>query len=115
LLTIPLAPVPRLILSTASIPSITCPQTVYCLSKKPASAKQMKNWLSAESELAARAIENRTAPMVLIIKFGFQFLPKKTNFDLIYQHQIDIIQNKINNRPMKVLNWNTPRCVFFSS
>ena len=53
--------------------------------------------------------------LVLIIKFGFQFLPKKTNFDLIYQHQIDIIQNKINNRPMKVLNWNTPRCVFFSS
>ncbi|MBR1756372.1 MAG: hypothetical protein IJ738_02250, partial [Alphaproteobacteria bacterium] len=36
-----------------------------------------------------------------------QFLPKKTNFDLFSQHQIDIIRNKINNRPMKVLNWNT--------
>ncbi len=34
---------PRLILSTFSMPEITCPQTVYCLSRKRASSKQMKN------------------------------------------------------------------------
>ena len=54
------------------------------------------------------SIENRN-------KILRQFLPKKTNFDLISQHQIDIIQNKINNRPMKVLNWNTPCSLFCSS
>ena len=54
------------------------------------------------------SVENRN-------KILRQFLPKKTNFDLISQHQIDIIQNKINNRPMKVLNWNTPCSLFFSS
>ena len=54
------------------------------------------------------SIENRN-------KILRQFLPKKTNFDLISQHQIDIIRNKINNRPMKVLNWNTPCSLFFSS
>ena len=54
------------------------------------------------------SVENRN-------KILRQFLPKKTNFDLISQHQIDIIRNKINNRPMKVLNWNTPCSLFFSS
>ena len=54
------------------------------------------------------AIENRN-------KILRQFLPKKTNFDLISQHQLDIIQNKINNRPMKVLKWNTPCSLFFSA
>src|ERR1700738_3171512 len=48
---------PRLILSTFSMPDVTLPQTVYCLLRKDASSKQMKNWLSAESGLAARAIE----------------------------------------------------------
>jgi IS30 family transposase len=54
------------------------------------------------------SIENRN-------KILRQFLPKKTNFDLISQHQLDIIQNKINNRPMKILNWNTPSCLFLTS
>ena len=44
-----------------------------------------------------------------------QLLPKKTNFDLVSQHKLDIIQNTINNRPMKVLNWNTPYRLFFTS
>src|ERR1019366_7294065 len=47
---------PRLILSTFSMPSITLPQAVYWLSRKRASSKQMKNWLSPEAGLAARAI-----------------------------------------------------------
>jgi hypothetical protein len=34
---------PRLILSTLSIPSMTLPHAVYCLSRKVASSKQMKN------------------------------------------------------------------------
>ena len=34
---------PRLILSTFSIPEVTFPQTEYCLSRKRASPKQMKN------------------------------------------------------------------------
>lgn len=54
------------------------------------------------------SIENRN-------KILRQFLPKKTNFDLISQHRLDIIQNTINNRPMKVLNWNTPYRLFFTS
>src|SRR4029078_3693399 len=48
---------PLLILSTFSMPSITLPQTVYCLSRNDASSKQMKNWLFAELGLAERAIE----------------------------------------------------------
>ena len=54
------------------------------------------------------SIENRN-------KILQQFLPKKTNFDLISQHRLDIIQNCINNRPMKVLNWITPYRLFFTS
>ena len=38
---------PLLILSTKSIPSITLPKTVYCLSKKGAGLKHIKNWLLA--------------------------------------------------------------------
>src|SRR4029079_18572311 len=49
---------PRLILSTFSMPSITLPHTVYCLSRKLASSKQMKNWLLALLGFWARAIEH---------------------------------------------------------
>ena len=41
-----------------------------------------------------------------------QYLPKGTNFDLISQEDIDKIVEEINNRPMKVLDWNTPAQVF---
>ena len=48
---------PRLILSTCSMPSTTRPHTVYWPSRNEASSKQMKNWLSALSGLAARAMD----------------------------------------------------------
>ena len=48
---------PLLILSTFSMPSMTLPQTVYCLSRNRASSKQMKNWLLAEFGFCERAIE----------------------------------------------------------
>ena len=47
------------------------------------------------------SIENRN-------KILRQFLPKKTNFDLISNDTIATIQEIINNRPMRLLNWNTP-------
>ena len=43
------------------------------------------------------SIENRN-------KILRQFLPKKTNFDLISQDTFDIIQRPINNRPLKLLS-----------
>ena len=43
------------------------------------------------------SIENRN-------KILRQFLGKGTNFDLISNEQICTIQNKINNKPMKLLN-----------
>ena len=36
---------------------------------------------------------------------------KKTNFDLISDEEIAIVENKVNNRPMKRLGWKTPRDV----
>ena len=51
------------------------------------------------------SIENRN-------KILRQFLPKGTNFDLISEEEIAIIQNKINSRPMKTLNWSSPADVF---
>ena len=39
-----------MILSTNSIPSKTLPKTVYCLSKKGAGLKHIKNWLFANSQ-----------------------------------------------------------------
>src|SRR6476659_883149 len=51
---------PRVILSTFSMPWLTRPHTLYWPSRKVASSKQMKNWLSAESVDWARAME--TAP-----------------------------------------------------
>lgn len=43
--------------STASMPLVTFPQTVYFRSRKLASSKQMKNWLFAELGSLDRAIE----------------------------------------------------------
>jgi len=47
------------------------------------------------------SIENRN-------KILRQFLPKKTNFDLITDAEIAKIQLAINSRPLKVLDWKTP-------
>jgi IS30 family transposase len=46
-------------------------------------------------------IENRN-------KILRQFLPKKTNFDLITDEQLATIETQINNRPLKCLNWLSP-------
>ena len=50
-------------------------------------------------------IENRN-------KILRQFFPKGTNFDLIPEDEIRRVQNAINDRPMKALNWNSPANVF---
>ena len=46
-------------------------------------------------------------------KFIRQYIPKKTNFNKINQQQIKNIQYKINNRPRKNLNFNSPKECFF--
>src|SRR5688572_5054178 len=45
------------ILPSTSSPLMTSPKAVYCLSRKRASARQMKNWLPAESGCCERAME----------------------------------------------------------
>src|SRR5687768_11193653 len=45
------------ILPRTSSPFTTWPKAVYCLSRKRASARQMKNWLPAESGCCERAME----------------------------------------------------------
>jgi IS30 family transposase len=44
--------------------------------------------------------------------FVRKFFPKKTDFDLISDHQIQVVQDWINHRPMKVLDFRTPHEVF---
>ena len=58
------------------MPSVTRPHTVYWRSRKLASSKQMKNWLSAESGDCARAID--TAPLVCgsLLNSALSFLPE---------------------------------------
>ena len=51
------------------------------------------------------SVENRN-------KILRQFFPKGTNFDLISEKEIRRVQNEINNRPMKALNWHSPAEVF---
>lgn len=43
-----------------------------------------------------------------------RFLPKKTNFDNITQEEIKRVEDWLNNRPMKVLGYRTPKEVFDS-
>src|SRR5207237_9869589 len=66
---------PRLILSTFSMPEVTLPQTVYWPLRKDASAQQMKNWLSPESGLAARAIAVLPRTCGSLLNSAFSFLP----------------------------------------
>lgn len=42
-----------------------------------------------------------------------QYIPKGTSFENITQEYIKMIENKLNNRPRKVLNWKTPNEVFY--
>src|SRR6516162_7882406 len=67
---------PRLILSTFPMPSVTCPQTVYLPLRKGASAKQMKNWLSAESGDCARAIDTVPRRWGSLLNSALSFLPE---------------------------------------
>lgn len=41
-----------------------------------------------------------------------RFYPKKTNFDDVTEQQLQLVQDLINNRPMKCLNWKTPAEVY---
>ena len=43
-----------------------------------------------------------------------QFIPKKTNFKYVTDEEVAFYQNLINNRPRKILNYNTPIEVFTS-
>jgi IS30 family transposase len=43
-----------------------------------------------------------------------RFFPKKTNFSKITDQQIQQVENWINNRPMKCLNFNTPYEAFYT-
>jgi len=43
-----------------------------------------------------------------------QYLPKKTDFTQISKEEIITIQDKLNHRPRKVLNYRTPYEVFFT-
>ena len=42
-----------------------------------------------------------------------QFVPKKSDFSQFSQEDIDFAQNSLNNRPRKVLNYQTPAEIFF--
>ena len=42
-----------------------------------------------------------------------QYIPKGTSFENITQEYIQMIENKLNNRPRKALNWKTPNEVFY--
>jgi IS30 family transposase len=53
-------------------------------------------------------IENRN-------KILRQWLPKGTNFDLITEEELSSIENEINERPMKCLNWQSPKQAFHNA
>jgi len=42
-----------------------------------------------------------------------QYIPKGTSFENITQEYIQMIEDKLNNRPRKALNWKTPNEVFY--
>ena len=44
-----------------------------------------------------------------------QYIPKKSDFSLISQEDVDFVQNALNNRPRKVLNYKTPTEVFLQN
>ena len=43
-----------------------------------------------------------------------QYIPKGTSFENISPQYIQMIEDKLNNRPRKSLNWKTPNEVFYS-
>ncbi|MBT7274640.1 MAG: IS30 family transposase, partial [Campylobacteraceae bacterium] len=42
-----------------------------------------------------------------------EYIPKKSSFENVNQTQINIIQNRLNNRPRKILKYYTPNEIFF--
>jgi len=42
-----------------------------------------------------------------------QYIPKGTNFENITPEYIKMIEDKLNNRPRKALNWKTPNEAFY--
>ncbi len=42
-----------------------------------------------------------------------QYFPKQTEFDKISQQSVKKVENKLNNRPRKTLNYQTPNEVYF--
>ena len=44
-----------------------------------------------------------------------QYFPKKTNFNHISEKQIRIVQDKLNNRPRRCLDRNTPNFIYSSN
>ena len=42
-----------------------------------------------------------------------EYIPKKSNFENVSQSEIVIIQNRLNNRPRKILEYYTPNEIFF--
>ena len=63
---------------------------------------------------AMHIIAGRKDPLNNRNKILRQFFPKGTNFGLISDDEIHRIQEMINNRPMKLLNWRSPADVFSS-
>ena len=45
---------------------------------------------------------------------GRQYFPKKTDFDRIDQVDVESVEQKLNSRPRKSLNFKTPEEVFFN-
>ena len=70
---------PRVILSTFSMPSMTRPQTVYLPSRKSASSKQMKNWLSPQFGTLRPRHGHGAAQMRLLAELRFQLLAGATH------------------------------------
>src|ERR1043165_3177167 len=62
------------ILSATSIPFVTCPNAVYCLSRKPASATQMKNCDDALFGSCARAMETTPRAWWMSLNSALMFL-----------------------------------------
>jgi len=42
-----------------------------------------------------------------------EYIPKKSKFNTANRTQIVTIQNRLNNRPRKILNFHTPNEIFF--
>ena len=60
-----------------------------------------------------RITAGKNDKLKIATKFCDNFFSKSTNFDLISSDaEIHKIQTVINNRPMKVLNWLSPRELF---